>query len=191
MTCPPAASGCGRRPGSSGSERRGRLHEIALARDAPATRDLLEPLVKAPAIGLLVSLVLWARALQGHAAGVVAERPDLVDVSLRELRLQGQRGDLRALVLDRPSAGTDLLDQRRHDALDRIVREVPLATELDHRQPFALRDRPHRLESLPTRLDPARGPEAAVILRQKLMAGQDVIEEQAAVVGHAPEHTAA
>ena len=87
--------------------------------------------------------------------------------------LRRQRGELGALVLDRSRAGPSLLDQRRHDACDRLVGEVPLARELDHRQPGALRDRPHRLEPLATGLDPARRAEAAVILRASSWPGRD------------------
>ena len=54
-------------------------------------------------------------------------------------------GQLGALVLDRLRAA-GLLDQRRRDAGDRAVREVPVAGELQHRQPVALGDRAHRLE---------------------------------------------
>src|SRR5918995_1891319 len=71
--------------------------------------------------------------------------------------------ELRALGLHRLRAGTVLLDQRRHDAFDGPVREVPAAGELEHRQAAALRYRAHALHSLTTGLDPAGGSERAVV----------------------------
>ena len=95
----------------------------------------------------------------------------------------GQRGELGALLLDRPrrraswiSVGTTRCDGR--------VGEVPLAGELQRREPVALGDRAHPLDPLPARLDPARGPERAVVALAE-RARADVAVEQPAVVDDA------
>ena len=54
----------------------------------------------------------------------------------------------------------------RH-ALDRVVREVPHAGELEQREPVALGDRAHALEPLAAGLDPALGAEAAVVAARR------------------------
>src|SRR5581483_8082354 len=61
-----------------------------------------------------------ARALERHAAGVVADRADRGHLVVRQQRLRGQRSELGALVLDRPSSGPRLLDQGRDHELDRL-----------------------------------------------------------------------
>ena len=81
--------------------------------------------------------------------------------------------------------GAGLLDQRRHDALDRRVGEVPLAGELQRGQAVPLGDRAHPLQLLAARLDPAGGPEGAVVARGELVAGPHVVVEQPAVVDDA------
>ena len=73
-------------------------------------------------------------------------------------RLCSQRGELRALVLDRagrPIGRAALLDQSRGDAAHGRVGEVPLAGELQQRQPVALGVGAHPLELLVARLAPS------------------------------------
>ena len=83
--------------------------------------------------------------------------PDRLDVGVGQPQLAGQRGELGALVLDRPRPGSDLLDQRRHDARHRLVGEVPLARELDRGQAGALRRSAasHPSRSRPASIQPA------------------------------------
>ncbi len=52
----------------------------------------------------------------------------------------------------------------------------------------ALGDGPHQLEPLAAALDPAVRSEAAVVLTCQLLARQQVVEEQAAVIDHARDH---
>ena len=137
--------------------------EVALGVDAPAAADLGELVAERPAVGPLLALVLGAGALQRHAAGVVADRADRGDVLVAEALLGRQRRQLGALVLDRARLGAGLLDQGRGDALDRRVGEVPLAGELDRGQPGALGEGQQPLELLQPGLDPAVGPEGAVV----------------------------
>src|SRR6202042_3567895 len=85
-------------------------------------------------------------------------------------------------------AGTDLLDQRRRHAPDGPVSQVPLTGELDHRQSGTVGDRAHRVNTLASRFDPARGSEAAVIAADERLAGTEVVEEQAAIVDDAGDH---
>src|SRR6185295_6276900 len=102
---------------------------------------------------------------------------DLGELIRRQDGLGWERGELRALLLDRPRVRAGLLDQGRHDAANGLVREVPLARELERRQPVAFGDRPHAGEALPAGLDPAVGPERAVIARAELVARRDVAVE--------------
>ena len=102
--------------------------------------------------------------------------------------LAGQRGELGALVLDGTRARARLLDQRRHHAADGLVREVPLARELDHRQAGPVGDRPHGLEALAAGLDPACRAKVPVVLGKEFLAGEDVVEEQPAVVDDPRDH---
>ena len=75
-------------------------------------------------------------AMQPVLSPSCADQRDLVGA---RRRLARQRRELGALVLDRPGAGAGLLDQRRRDARDGVVSEVPGARELQHRQPVARR----------------------------------------------------
>ena len=97
-----------------------------------------------------------AAPLSDHRAGVVADRADLGDLVGAQARSAADGGELGALVLDRPRARAELLDQRRRDAGDRLVGEVPVAGELQHRQAVALGDRAHPLEPLAARARPSR-----------------------------------
>ncbi len=67
-----------------------------------------ELFVEPPAVGARRPVVFEARALQRHAAGVLADRADLPELlRAQQPRRPGaaaQRGELRALVLDRPRA---------------------------------------------------------------------------------------
>ncbi len=99
-----------------------------------------------------------------------------------------QRRKLRALGLDRLRIGPRLLDQRRDDAGDGGLRERPLAGELQERQVVALGDRAHEIEPLAARLDPAGGPEQAMVgLDQHRLVEERVVEEPA-VVDDAGQH---
>ena len=71
--------------------------------------------------------------------------------SVGESRLGRQGAELDPLVLDRAGVLARLLDQGRHHALDRRVGQVPLAGELDRRQPRPLGDRQR-----PARASPGR-----------------------------------
>ena len=74
------------------------------------------------------------------------------------------------------------------DALDRVVGEVPDTGELERGEPVAIGDRPDLLEPLAPGLDPALGPEAAMVVGVEAVAGQDVVVEEAAVVHHPRDH---
>ncbi len=63
--------------------------------------------------------------------------------------------------------------------------EVPLAGELEQRQPVAVGDRAHALELLAPALHPAGRPEAAMVRAREGMAGEHVVVEQPAVVDDA------
>ena len=80
-------------------------------RRCPSGRRPRPARASAPAIGALGALVIRARALQRHAAGVVADRADLVDLRRAESRLGREGGQLGALVLDRARPRPGLLDQ--------------------------------------------------------------------------------
>ena len=84
--------------------------------------------------------------------------------------------------------GPGLLDERRHDRLNRGVREVPLAGELDHRQAGRPCDRAHALETRTPGLDPAGGRKLRWSWRPSCVSGEQVVEEQAAVVDDARDH---
>src|SRR5688500_3819849 len=86
------------------------LHEVALGLDAPALADLDQIVVERPAVGGGIALVLGRRALERHRAGVVADRADGGELGLRERRLGGDRGELRALGLDGLGLLARLLD---------------------------------------------------------------------------------
>ena len=107
------------------------------------------------------------------------------DLVLVEQDLARRGEQLGALVLDRPRVRARLLDERRHDAGDGVVRQAPLRGELQQRQVVALGDRAQPLELLGAGLDPAVGAERAVVARREGVAGLDVVPEQAAVVDDA------
>ena len=93
-----------------------------------------------------------------------AFRPDgWIEVGLAEGALACQGGKLGPLVLDLAGVRTGLLDQGRHDALDRRMGEVPLAGELHRCEIGSGGNRAHALELLAPRLDPAGGTEGPVI----------------------------
>jgi len=108
--------------------------------------------------------VVGACALQRHAAAVVADRADRRHVIVVEQRLAGECRELGALVLDRAGVLAALLDQRRGDAADGGMCEIPGAGELQRCQAVALGDRAHRLDPIESRLDPAGGAERAVVV---------------------------
>ncbi len=70
----------------------------------------------------------------------------------------------------------------------RVVAQVPLAGELHRRQPRGLGDRAHPLQPLTAPLDPAVGPERAVIAVGQLGARQHVVPEEPAVVDDPGDH---
>ena len=143
--------------------------------------------VERPAVRLRLALEVGRRALEQHRARVVADRADLRDLLGAEHARPAHGGQLGALGLDRLRA-PGLLDQRRRDDLHRPVRQVPVAGELEHRQPVTLRDRPHRVELRAPRLDPARRPEAAVVVLRELVPLEHVVVEEPAVVDDAGDH---
>src|SRR5581483_9278708 len=51
--------------------------------------------------------------------------------------------------------------------------------------PVAGGDRPHALQALAARLDPARRPEPPMVVARELVAGKDVVVEESAVVDDA------
>ena len=113
--------------------------------------------------------VVGRRALERHAAGVVADRADLVRLCSGLSRCSAGRAasSARFSSIGRaPRAG--LLDQGRDDALDRVVGEVPLAGELHRSEPGALGDRPQPIELRPALRDPALGPEGAMVALRQL-----------------------
>ena len=130
-------------------------------------------------------LVVGHGALQPHAALVVADLGDRRDLVRAQPDVARDRRQLGALLLDRLRVRPRLLDQRRHDDLDRLVGEVPLAGELERRQPVRARDVAHPLELLAPGLDPAGRPEGAVVVLGERVARQDVVVEEPAVVDDA------
>ena len=74
-----------------------------------------------------LALVVGHAALERHAARVVADRADLGDLVVAQHDLGGQRGELGALVLDRPGAvpASWISVGTTHAT---AVREVPLRT---------------------------------------------------------------
>src|SRR3954469_16693144 len=141
-----------------------------------------------PPIGPLLAGVIGSRTLERHAAGVVAYRADLLDLFGAQARLLRQSGQLGALLLDRPGILPGLLDQGGHDALDRVVGEVPLAGELDRGETGPLRDRSDALQARAAlRPSPPRPEGAMVPLRQLRVRGH-VVPEDAAVVDHPRDH---
>src|SRR5690242_6578535 len=88
----------GRVRSSSRNTRSGGGGEVAGGVDAPALADGDEVGVERPPVWALAALMLRARALQRHAAGVVADGSDLGHVVGRQ-PLLGQRRQLRPLLL--------------------------------------------------------------------------------------------
>src|SRR4051812_12491969 len=87
-----------------GAHRRG-CSQVAPRIDAPAPCARRQLAVDLPAVRARGSLVLGARALQRHAAAVVADRADRIDLLGGQLGAAAHRGQLVALVLDRARAG--------------------------------------------------------------------------------------
>ena len=83
-----------------------------------------------------------------------------------------------------------LLDERRRDARDRRLGEVPAARELQQREAVAIGDRPHCVEPRPPACDPALGAVRRWSVSPSEPSSGDVVVEQAAVVDHAREHAA-
>src|SRR5207248_2160292 len=103
-----------------------RSYEVALRVDPPPLGHGHEPVVDAPAIGARLAGVLGASTLQGHAAAVVAQAPDLLHVGPGQPSLARRRRQLGALVLDGSCRWAGLLDQRRNDTLNRRMGQVPV-----------------------------------------------------------------
>ncbi len=103
------------------------------------------------------SLVLAAGALQRHAAGVLADladRPQLVGGSCTPRSSAASSARLSSIGRARRAP---LLDQRRRHAAHAGLREVPGASELQHRQAVALGVGAQQLELAPAVRDPAHG----------------------------------
>src|SRR5262245_32073525 len=178
----------GTRSGSRLAGGRGRLPKIAFWVDSPAAGDLRELDAHRPAIGPLLARVIRRRALERHAAGVVAHQADLLDVVVAEPLLLRQARELGALLLDRKRSLPHLLDQGRNHAGDRGVSEVPLAGELHRGEGGALRDRTQALELGAPLRDPALRPEGAVVAGRQLGLRGDVVPEDAAIVDDPRDH---
>ena len=81
-----------------------------------------------------------------------------------------------------------LLDQRRRDAAHRPWARFHWHASCSSVRPWRSAIGRISLEPLAAALDPARGPEAAVVAARELVAGQHVVVEQAAVVDDARDH---
>ena len=158
--------------------------QVPLGDDAPAVGDGAQLLADRPGVGLLVALVGRRAALEGHAAGVLADPLDLGDLLGAEEDLGRDAGQVGPLVLDRAGAGAGLLDQGGRHARDRPVRQGPLAGQLKGGQAVTLGDRAQQLEPIAALADPPRGAERAVVLIRQVALVRDVAVEDAAVVDH-------
>ena len=79
--------------------------EVALGGDPPARGHLAETLVELPGVGALLADVGGARALEGHRAGVVAQRPDRLKILAVSTISRAEIGELGPLLLHRAGAG--------------------------------------------------------------------------------------
>src|ERR1700735_1631316 len=85
------------------------LREVAVRSDSPSLGHLGEMVVEVPAIGPLLARVLGASPLQRHAARVVADGADRVDVRRGQPQIRRKGSELGPLVLYGSSAHADLL----------------------------------------------------------------------------------
>src|SRR5262245_39585650 len=118
----------------------GEVAKVSVGVDAPLGADLGQLRRHGPAVGALGALVIRGGSLEGHAARVVADRPDLGHVGGAEALLVRKCGQLGALVLDRTRSLARLLNQSWDHAGNRLVGEVPLAGQVHRGQVRALGD---------------------------------------------------
>src|SRR5580704_4981595 len=141
--------------------------QVALWIDLPAAGDLEQLLAQLPAVCGGLAGVVGAGALQRHAAAVLADRGDRLDLLGGERGGRRDGGELGALALDRLRVDAALLDQRRSHAPDTRVGEVPRARELQHGEAVAGRVGTHQLELVVALLDPSGGTKRTVVVARE------------------------
>ena len=133
-----------------------RRHQVLIGLDPPPARRLLSSGVSSQRSGS--SGPSWSgtppfsfmQPLLSPIDATVATSSGLSRMS------RGTAASSARFCLDRLGGLARLLDQGRDDALDRLVREVPLARELERRQAVRAAYVAHPLELLAPLLDPAR-----------------------------------
>ena len=137
--------------------------------------DLGELAVERPAVGAGRPLVFEARALQRHAAGVVADRAHLGDLdSLSRAAVASELASAASSArLSSIGRASEPLSWISVGATQRTggLREVPEAGELQRREAVALGVGAHPLEPARGPPAPTLGPEAAVVVRAKAWPG--------------------
>ena len=121
-------------------------------------------IVEVPAIGALLAGVPEARPLEGHAPGVVSEPADLVDLGAREHRREREGGEFGALELDRPGGWPRAPAQASARRSERPDGRDSTGTRAGASSAGGARRAAAWLEPAAALLDPARGPEAAMVL---------------------------
>ena len=161
----------------SSHRRRARLRWRQAARSrsgsTPQRRaDLGELVAERPAVGALLALVVRARRPSAPCSRCCRRSRGSPRPRRRSSRCSaGSAASSARLSSIGRASGAGLLDQRRDDALDRRVGEVPLAGELQRRQPVRARrsGASARASRSPASIQPC-GPEGAVVALGELHA---------------------
>ena len=120
------------------------------------------------------------RALERHAAGVVADRADRARrrrrraTRARAAAPRARRACPRSAARVGPASWISVGATQATG----LVGEVPRAGQLQHREAVALRDRAHPLDARAGLLDPAGGAEGAMVAGAERLPGGDVVVEQ-------------
>ena len=161
--------------------------KVAIGIDTPTAADGFEIRSDAPLVGNGGGGMPATCSLEVHASFVVADLGNQTEFFRTEGHL-GQCSQFIHLRKDGLGAITDLLDERRHDAPDGGLTEVPSTCKLKGSQAVFPGDRPELVELRVTGFDPSGRAERAVVALAELMPGPDVVVEDPAVVHNPGQH---
>ena len=128
-----------------------------------------------------------AGAFEGHAAGIVADLADGLDILWRQRVDLWQGGEFVELFVDALGSFVRFLDESGHHAFHGALREIPQAGELLHGEAVFLCDGADFFQFFTGVLHPASGAEGAVVAIAEGVAGMNVVMENAAVIDDSGE----